>query len=70
MNATVVEFERLQSLALPLRIENLLRGDGVWFIYELCERSESDLRRMRGMGSTSIQSIRDALSKRGLTLAD
>lgn len=68
-NASVVEYERLESLTLPNRVENRLRADGMWFIYELCERSESDLRKLPGVGTTSIRCIRDALAKRGLVLA-
>ncbi|WP_322092787.1 DNA-directed RNA polymerase subunit alpha C-terminal domain-containing protein [Paraburkholderia bannensis] len=69
MNGRVVEFERLESLGLPLRVENCLRSDGLWFIYELCERTEAELRTLRGMGDTSIRSIREALARRGLSLA-
>jgi DNA-directed RNA polymerase alpha subunit len=69
MNAPTVEFEQLAALALPTRVENCLRADGVWFIYELCERNESDLLKLPGVGTTSIRCIRDALAKRGLVLA-
>jgi DNA-directed RNA polymerase subunit alpha len=68
MSTSTVEYARVESLGLCVRITNCLRAESVWFVYELCDWSERDLRKLRGMGEQSIVDITRALAQRGLAL--
>jgi DNA-directed RNA polymerase alpha subunit len=60
----------VESLGLKCRVTNFLRADGLWFVQQLCERSERDLRLLPGIGGKSVIEIKQALALRGLRLCN
>lgn len=52
---------------LPAPARRALSGAGYTRLYQLAEVSESDLRKLHGMGPTAIEALRAALEQRGLS---
>ena len=58
----------LMDLKLTVRTYNCLRRRGIKTVEELCRWTESDVIRIRGLGSLAFDEIKDALKARGLSL--
>jgi len=58
----------LMDLQLTVRTYNCLRRRGIKTVEELCRWTESDVIRIRGLGSLAFDEIKDALKARGLSL--
>ena|SRR5207249_3687680 len=58
----------LVELDLPRKLHNLLRQEGIRTVGELARRSETDLRRLPGLGEASLREVRHALGPLGVTL--
>ncbi|MCY4373714.1 MAG: hypothetical protein OXC31_08025 [Spirochaetaceae bacterium] len=64
----VAAAEPVSVLNLSVRPSNCLRRAGIRTIGDLVERSEHDLRGIRGLGAGTLQEIVDALGENGLRL--
>jgi DNA-directed RNA polymerase subunit alpha len=60
----------VDDLRLPARATNCLRRAGIETLLDLVRRSEVELLSIASLGETSLDLIRDALAKRGLSLRD
>ena len=56
------------DLDLPVRAYNVLKNEGVRYIGDLTQRTETELLKMPNLGMKSIMKIKKALALRGLTL--
>jgi len=56
------------TLLLPTRTGYALREAGVLLIGQIVQKTEKDLRSIRGLGVASLTNIKDALGDRGLSL--
>lgn len=55
---------------MSVRLETLLRGERVENIGQLAKMTERELRRVPGLGSKSLQEIRELLERVGLALTE
>jgi len=62
--------EDLREFDWSARIENVLRGEQIWSVADLCARTELELLRFPNLGRKSIKEIKDKLAARGLNLAE
>ncbi len=56
------------TLSAPAR--RAVSGAGHTHLEQLAQTSESDLKRLHGMGPTAVSALRSALHERGLSLPD
>ena len=56
------------DLELPVRPENVLKAENIYYIGDLVQRTELELMKMPNMGRKSINDIKEALKKIGLEL--
>lgn len=61
-------FESIESLNLPVRSKNCLKGENVASIGELVHKTEKDLMATPNLGKKSLEEIKEALALRGLHL--
>lgn len=58
----------IDALDLSNRAINALEGAGIRFVDHLTQQTEADLLRLRGLGTTSLEEIKRALGRVGLSL--
>ncbi len=56
------------ELELPVRPENVLKAENIYYIGDLVQRTKLDLMKMPNMGRKSIGDVEEALHRIGLTL--
>lgn len=62
--------DSIDVLALPSRARNALHREGITTVAALTECEPADLLDIRTVGAWSVDAIRVALDRHGLTLAD
>ena len=58
----------IEVLELSTRLFNALKGDFIYSIGDLIQRTEQDLFKIPNIGKRSVQEIKDALAQHGLTV--
>ena len=61
-------FRRVDELELSVRAANCLENAGIEYIYQLVERSESEMLKTKNFGRKSLNEINEILSELGLQL--
>lgn len=61
-------FKSVEELELSVRSANCLQNANIRYIYELVQRSESEMLRTKNFGRKSLNEIKDILSQMGLGL--
>ena len=59
----------IDELGFTLRTNNCLRRHGVKTIGELCNMTENEVKRVRNLGSNSLEEIKTKLAEHGVSLA-
>lgn len=59
----------LDALLLPGNVRKRLKGLGIWYLEDLALVSHDDLLNLHGIGTATMNYIRNALSSVGLQLA-
>lgn len=62
------EMDRIESLGLSMQAVNALRYEGIVTVDELIQKTEKELRIIRGLGERNIEHIKRKLGNRGLKL--
>ena len=58
----------IEDLELTVRSTNCLKGEDIYYIGDLVQRSEIDLLKTPNLGRKSLNEIKNMLSSRGLSL--
>ena len=58
----------IRRLRLGNRIDCCLKGDNIYFVGELLQRTEAEVLKIPNVGKKTIKAIHDALAYRGLSL--
>lgn len=58
----------IRRLRLGNRIDRCLKGDNIYFVGELLQRTEAEVLKIPNVGKKTIKAIHDALAYRGLSL--
>lgn len=61
-------FKKLGEFEFSVRSENVLREEGIIFMGDLVQKTESELIRYRNLGRKSIREIKQLLNDEGLSL--
>ena len=61
---------RIDILRLSKRTENTLWRQGITTIEKLCNKTYSEICKMRGMGETTMKDLTEAMEKYGLHFAE
>lgn len=60
--------ESIDDLGMTVRSTNILKGNGVLFVNQLCNLTEDDLSKFPNMGKKSLTEIKRVLDEHGLYL--
>lgn len=58
----------IDALDLTVRSANCLKGENIWYIGQLVQRTETELLYMPNLGRKNLNEIREELASRGLRL--
>ncbi|KKT70548.1 MAG: DNA-directed RNA polymerase subunit alpha [Candidatus Uhrbacteria bacterium GW2011_GWE2_45_35] len=61
-------YKRVDTLELSARAANCLHNAGIEYIYQLVERTETELSKTKGLGKKSLREIKEILEELGLQL--
>jgi hypothetical protein len=64
----VILLRRVSELDFTVRVANALMANGIYFVGGLVQRTESELRKITNIGSTSIDNIKAVLASHHLSL--
>ena len=64
-NQALNDTTSIESLELSIRAENCLRRAGIKTIDDLCQKTETEMIKIRNLGRKSFKEIKDKLNARG-----